>query len=195
MLRLLKTGSESGFADEFDLVRVQRSNVFSFAFIFGVSWTCTSYNAFCGRNKLTINFDRLHSIKCWSILDKSRWKLLFSIGNEHASTVILRAIFSLFLKDCFFLVFVIYSFLYFPFIEIKLRRNSLQWHTLNKLPRRTALHCITEHKALARRPSIQPNITLWCLAWSVRQLLSARCPQCRNLINTNRNNKRTHTLT
>ena len=99
-------------------------------------------------------------------------------------------------KRLFFLVFVIYSFLYFPFIEIKLiRRNSLQWHTLNKLPRRTALHCITEHKALARRPSIQPNITLWCLAWSVRQLLSARCPQCRNLINTNRNNERTHTLT
>ena len=31
--------------------------------------------------------------------------------------------------------------------------------TPNKLPRRTALHCITEHEALARRPSIQPNIT------------------------------------
>ena len=60
--------------------------------------------------------------------------------------------------------------------------------TSNKLPRRTALHCIVEHKALARRPSIQSNITQ-VLAWSVRLLLSARCPQCRNLINTNRNNK------
>ena len=61
------------------------------------------------------------------------------------------------------------------------------------LPRRTALHCIIEHRALARRPSIQPNILTLCLARSVRQLLSARCPQCRNLINTNRNNERANT--
>jgi len=45
------------------------------------------------------------------------------------------------------------------FIEIKLTIATCYNDTPNKLPLRTALHCITEHKALTRRPSSQPNIT------------------------------------
>ena len=81
------------------------------------------------------------------------------------------------------------------FIEIKLTIATCYNDTSNKLPRWTALHCIIEHKALARRPSSQPNITQ-VLARSVRLLLSARCPRCRNLISMNWNNERcTHILT
>ena len=67
------------------------------------------------------------------------------------------------------------------FIEIKLTIATCCNDTSNKLPCRTALHCVIEHKALARRPSSQPNITQ-VLARSVRLLLSTRCPQCRNLV-------------
>ena len=65
----------------------------------------------------------------------------------------------------------------------------------NKLPRMIALY------RLARRPSVQPNITgLRRFSTGVRELLSARLSArfitmlC-NLIHINRNSKRSHTLT
>ena len=62
--------------------------------------------------------------------------------------------------------------------------------TSNKLPRRTALHCITEHKGPRKlHAGLQVNQTEHKFSTDRRQL------QCRNLglINTNRNNERTHT--
>ena len=55
------------------------------------------------------------------------------------------------------------------FIEIKLTIATCCNDTPNKLPRSTALHCIIEHKALACRPSIQPNIWQRYVVWFTDQ--------------------------
>jgi len=55
------------------------------------------------------------------------------------------------------LIIIIIIIIIIAFTEIKLTIATCYNDTPNKLPRRTALHCITEHKALARRPSSQPN--------------------------------------
>jgi len=72
-------------------------------------------------------------------------------------------------------------------------RNLLQWHTKQAATQdSTAVYNRTQSFGTQAFKSTIYNTSL---ARSVRLLLSARCPQCRNLINTNRNNKRTHTLT
>ena len=62
-------------------------------------------------------------------------------------------------NPCVILVFQVTKRNNKPLLKSSWQAATCYNDTPNKLPRRTALHCITEHKALARRPSIQPNIT------------------------------------
>jgi len=71
-------------------------------------------------------------------------------------------------------------------------RILLQWHTKHAatlMQDSTALYNQTQTFGTKAYNSTKYNTSL---ARSFRQLLSARCPQCRNLVNTNRNNEHTH---
>ena len=73
------------------------------------------------------------------------------------------------------------------------KRNLLQWHTKQAATQdSTTLYNRTQSFGTQAFNSTKYNRSL---ARSIRLLLSARCPQYRNLINTNRNNERTHTIT